>query len=335
MAMAAARAAALLLAAAALAAAQSPTHTETTQHACLPQPVAPGCVPTGKKESGAQCFDGIDNDCDGMSDCCDPDCQFNPQTGPRCAAEGYGAIGTTQSPFNGNRICNPAKLQAQVTSIEDNCCPDGDCSSTPDSCPARCAAVFVPFYEACENFVSPAALKADLGKLFPICQRSLQAASTNPDQAHPDTCTFEEFLPVALACSDYVGGQGGGAGNDLETFCSTHCFESAFVFVRRCAADMTAVMRLGLGQVMPDLDRCAAEGRQPPASIPAIGGRGNGGGGVDLGVQCDQRAALGAVQSRCSDPSALISSAPPGGAPRPPPPPPPCPTIFWAIPPYL
>eukprot|EP01050_Picozoa_sp_SAG11_P011277 SAG11_NODE_1184_length_5591_cov_3.538420_1_plen_80_part_00 len=44
---------------------------------CVPHQT-PGCVPTSTdaKESGALCFDGLDNDCDGLSDCCDPDCQF-------------------------------------------------------------------------------------------------------------------------------------------------------------------------------------------------------------------------------------------------------------------
>lgn len=53
-----------------------------------------------------------------MSDCCDPDCQFNPHTGPRCEALGYNTIGTVNSPFNGKKTCNPATLQPQVASIE-------------------------------------------------------------------------------------------------------------------------------------------------------------------------------------------------------------------------
>lgn len=34
-----------------------------------------GCTPTHKKEKGKHCADGLDNDCDGMMDSEDPDCQ--------------------------------------------------------------------------------------------------------------------------------------------------------------------------------------------------------------------------------------------------------------------
>jgi hypothetical protein len=33
-----------------------------------------GCIPTSSKEKGPRCFDGIDNDCDGLIDGDDPDC---------------------------------------------------------------------------------------------------------------------------------------------------------------------------------------------------------------------------------------------------------------------
>ena len=33
------------------------------------------CTPTHNKEKGPRCTDGLDNDCDGMMDSEDPDCQ--------------------------------------------------------------------------------------------------------------------------------------------------------------------------------------------------------------------------------------------------------------------
>lgn len=35
------------------------------------------CEPTSAREKGRRCFDGLDNDCDALSDCDDPDCRNN------------------------------------------------------------------------------------------------------------------------------------------------------------------------------------------------------------------------------------------------------------------
>lgn len=44
-------------------------------------------------ETGRHCFDGIDNDGDGLSDCMDPDCTRNPVIRARCASSGGGGKG--------------------------------------------------------------------------------------------------------------------------------------------------------------------------------------------------------------------------------------------------
>lgn len=57
------------------------------------------------------------------------------------------------------------------TLSQENCCPNGDCSTTPDSCPVRCARVFVPFYEACHTFLDATKMGEFTGFL-PLCVRN-------------------------------------------------------------------------------------------------------------------------------------------------------------------
>ena len=87
-----------------------------------------------RRETGRQCFDGLDNDHDGHSDCADPDCQKDQRIGQRCremtrkhkrqhAPPPNQRCGTTWG--DANKKCG--KACPHDTSEE---CPDGeDCFS--------------------------------------------------------------------------------------------------------------------------------------------------------------------------------------------------------------
>jgi hypothetical protein len=63
------------------------------------------------------CNDGLDNDCDGLSDCADPDCSINPACAPICVPE----------------ICNDG-LDNDCDGFVD--CADSDCSANPACLPS-------------------------------------------------------------------------------------------------------------------------------------------------------------------------------------------------------
>lgn len=44
---------------------------------CDGDPACNVCIPTADNEKGPRCTDGLDNDCDGLTDCEDPDCSAN------------------------------------------------------------------------------------------------------------------------------------------------------------------------------------------------------------------------------------------------------------------
>ncbi|KAL6764988.1 Gametolysin peptidase M11-domain-containing protein, partial [Haematococcus lacustris] len=84
-------------------------------------------------ESGADCFDGLDNDCNGLTDSQDPNCKAGaPSIVPGC---------------NNNLICEPQLGETPLTCLGDcpTQCGDGFCSprlnKTASSCPVDCPAV--------------------------------------------------------------------------------------------------------------------------------------------------------------------------------------------------
>ncbi|KAL6765334.1 Gametolysin peptidase M11-domain-containing protein [Haematococcus lacustris] len=91
------------------------------------------CRYTSSAETGAACFDGIDNDCNGLTDSQDPNCQT-------------GALPITAT-CNNNRICEPQLGETPLTCLNDcpTSCGDGFCApslnKTARSCPADCPAL--------------------------------------------------------------------------------------------------------------------------------------------------------------------------------------------------
>jgi len=49
-----------------------------------------GCTPTAEV-----CTDGVDNDCDGLIDCADPDCAGNPACTSTCGSKGAACASDT------------------------------------------------------------------------------------------------------------------------------------------------------------------------------------------------------------------------------------------------
>ncbi|NIP38990.1 MAG: hypothetical protein GWM89_08025 [Candidatus Dadabacteria bacterium] len=49
-------------------------NTDCSDSGCTADPVCNFCIPTYSKEKGPRCSDGIDNDCEGAADGADTDC---------------------------------------------------------------------------------------------------------------------------------------------------------------------------------------------------------------------------------------------------------------------
>ncbi len=86
------------------------------------------CIPTA--ESGDACFDGVDNDCDGLVDCADPDCAAGAQCVPA-----VGSAFTLGITVNAASFC-PAMFSARSVVNEGLApvgadCPTSTCSCTP------------------------------------------------------------------------------------------------------------------------------------------------------------------------------------------------------------
>lgn len=91
-------------------------------------------------------------------------------------------------------------------------------------------------------------------------------------------CRLTSMCPcafvVALACADYVTGNVGQSTTDLDTFCSSHCFETAFMFIRRCSADMTVPSAPSILSHIPLQEKLTAAKHAETSylSAPSIGG---------------------------------------------------------------
>ena len=108
-------------------------------------PVDPPAFDPPAEIPGTTCDDGLDNDCDGLSDCDDPDCSTDPACAPSC---GDGTCDPPlEDPCNCPADCGsppPAEI-ANLTcddGVDNDCdgdvdCLDSDCASDP-SCQFVC-----------------------------------------------------------------------------------------------------------------------------------------------------------------------------------------------------
>jgi hypothetical protein len=106
-----------------------------------PRDAGPGCVPTQTRETG--CADALDNDCDGLVDCADPDCNQQRCGGSSPTALCCGSTGpnlghcsdVSSDPSNcgvcglscGTGLCvpvaNPSLVSGRCTCTADSQCP--------------------------------------------------------------------------------------------------------------------------------------------------------------------------------------------------------------------
>jgi len=95
------------------------------------------CTPTANKEEGAQCTDGVDNDCDGYKDCADPDC---PKELPGCTCNEGEERACCSDPMKCQGLCAEERgLQKCVNSRWSECegatAPSLEvCNSADDNC---------------------------------------------------------------------------------------------------------------------------------------------------------------------------------------------------------
>eukprot|EP01045_Picozoa_sp_COSAG04_P020222 COSAG04_NODE_2047_length_4911_cov_11.776673_4_plen_342_part_00 len=107
----------------------------------------------------------------------------------------------------GGGACDLAKLEESILDVDMACCQAGHtghrraqgdepCSSVPDTCGAGCAPVFVPFYEACADYLAirlPENTMAALTVLYGACPTSNPGLAPPPPSA-PAAMPMEELV---------------------------------------------------------------------------------------------------------------------------------------------
>ncbi|MCU1280993.1 MAG: cell wall surface anchor family protein [bacterium] len=86
------------------------------------------CVPTA--ETGDKCFDGIDNDCDGMTDCADPDCVAGSQCVPAVGSAFTLGITVPQASFCPAMFSSRSVINSGL-SAGSPACATSACTCTP------------------------------------------------------------------------------------------------------------------------------------------------------------------------------------------------------------
>ncbi len=96
------------------------------------------CTCTATPETGAKCGDGIDDDCDGLIDCEDPDCQDKGSGGQACDGRGH----TCSAAIAGASSCSVCAGNGGAAQAVETDCADGkdnDCDGLVDCADPDCA----------------------------------------------------------------------------------------------------------------------------------------------------------------------------------------------------
>jgi len=98
----------------------------------------PGCTPTAGTETGSLCSDGVDNDCDGMTDAADPDCSSGGCTATAAVETGSLCRDRMDNDCDGMIDAADSGCHEDCTSAQDddgdgkiNCCDKRDCGKQP------------------------------------------------------------------------------------------------------------------------------------------------------------------------------------------------------------
>jgi hypothetical protein len=104
------------------------TGDDLTPAADLSLPPDLVCVPTA--ETGDSCFDGLDNDCDGLTDCADPDCAAGSQCVPAVGSAFTLGITATQASFCPAMFSSRSVINSGLSAASPACATNL-CSCTP------------------------------------------------------------------------------------------------------------------------------------------------------------------------------------------------------------
>jgi hypothetical protein len=193
-----------------------------------------GCVPMGPED----CFDGIDDDCNGLTDCADPACQPVAECVPEAIGFTYGAE------VAAGGAC-PAQFGAATLDLEQGLNESTTCTGCTCTASMTCTNVLTVGAPGACPPVTPVAT-------FDISSAACTPISLTTHNAHIDTTTAHTSCgtmgtpsPTPLAwgahtrlCSTSTVGAGCAAGNVCVAKATKHCVATSGVIA--CAAGYTA-----------------------------------------------------------------------------------------------